>query len=261
MRSWVADELKVGADPLGLDVHQDYGFDVPSNPERAAWWMPAPHAARLLAAGAPVKLLSPRADLLSLLPERFLGRSVQTCTLEEAGFTRPGWFKAADVKNDDLPAAFYEPDVFLTAARRILEPSSMVQFTETTLDILVEYRFYVNHGEVTTGSAYLSEGVTYYDGLVTSEGFTRCEDFARDVLGFLQAESLAPLSFVIDVALPPSGPVVLEFNPSWCAGFYGADVTEVVKALVTAADPSNLEHIWVPDAYYQARANRMRPLR
>lgn len=259
-RRWVADELRAGA-PEGLEVVHDLGFDVPGGDlARAAWWTPAAHAARLVRAGVTLRLATPRADLLSLLPEELTGRSVLTCTQGEVrsslaarGWTR-GWAKPADAKVDTLPARHYADLTGFVEDSSVLPASALVQISPTTLEVVTEFRVTMVDRTAVAVSPYVHRGQLWEEGLSAPGSH----------LAVATAEAAAaelddvPTAMVLDVALTPSGPALLEANPVWCAAFYGADVPAVVHALLAASSVSN--DPWVPDAFNAVRAQRQRVL-
>jgi hypothetical protein len=259
-RRWVADELRAGA-PRGLEVVHDLGFDVPGGDlARTAWWTPGGHAARLAHAGVPLRLAAPSADLLSVLPPELTGREVLTGTLselsaglEERGW-RSGWAKVADAKVEALESAWYDDLAGFLRAARDLPPGVVLQVSPTRLEVTTEFRVTMVGTSAVAVSPYVHLGQLWEEGM-SAPGAADAAALAEEAATGLDE---APSSMVLDIALTPSGPVVLEANPVWCAAFYGADTSAVVEALVVASAQSN--PLWVPDAFNASRAARQRPL-
>lgn len=260
MRHWIADELRSAAATRGLETIADYGLDAPLSESSCVWWMPASHAARLMRAGVSLTLTSPPSNFLSALPLEFSGRKVETSFLKDAKFEGSGWAKAVDIKHDSLPAKHYRDlSSFLRDAQAILPETSLVQMSKRTLDIRVEYRFFIVDGQVASFSPYLAGDLTFYDGLTDDGTGLKMLPFVTEALIAAKEAGVLCPSFTLDVADTSEGFCVLEANPSWCSAFYGADTLGVVDALVAAARPQN-DFAWRPDPFYQRQAERLRPL-
>lgn len=252
-RTWVFKELEEAALKKSLKCVQDYGFDLPPSEEKAFFWMPAPYASKLYTVGRVKSLTSPPANLLSKLPEKFTGRKVSTLKLKDFNLQGSGFCKPSDVKTDMLPAAFYDDvDVFKLKASEILLPDSSVQVSDKRFNIIIEYRFYVVNGEVVTGSPYLAGGVTYYDGLKDTTFKKEAFSKAQEVASYIKHNKLSSNAYVLDIMVTSEGCFVLEFNPVWCSGFYGCDLTSVINALIVSF--SGGDFLWEPDPFYIQRA-------
>jgi hypothetical protein len=117
-RSWVANEM---AQNVRHPVRHSFGLDVPADIDRAGWWMPAEHAARLVHQGVPLTLTAPGPDWLSRPSLRPFERTVRTFTVGDwpkQNVVEPGFSKPAEAKIESLPAAFRTPDEFTQALRQ-----------------------------------------------------------------------------------------------------------------------------------------------
>jgi hypothetical protein len=103
-----------------------------------------------------------------------------------------------------------------------LTPETLV-LSATPKPILKEFRFFVVDGQIITGSLYK---VGAY-----AQTSSHCDDkavvFAEKAIQVWQPDR----AFVIDIALTPVGPKVIEINCLTSAGFYEADVDRLVDAL------------------------------
>jgi hypothetical protein len=146
--------------------------------------------------------------------------------LEEDMFVRP----SGDGKN--FTGQVFSPSVFNSWRELVRENigSSFGTVTEDTpvlvappVDILAEYRFFVVDKAVITGSQYQWLGrkaeSSYIPGLVS--------DYAYDMVQRWQPDR----GYVIDIALTPTGPRVIEFNNLNAAGWYHSDVSKLIQAV------------------------------
>lgn len=277
-RNWVADELAQATD---VDVSRSFGLDLPFDLCPNGWWMPAAHAARLFRQDVPMKLTAPGPDWLSQpLLSNLIGRTVLSFranatpveVLESAG----GWCKPAEAKIEGFDADWRTPEQL----EQVLESQSIpgntfLQWTNTLLDLSVEYRAYVLGGAVVTMSPYLHLGQTYYD----MDGDTLAALVARPGPAWAQApeawrfasgvaKGLAhhqPSAYCLDVGYDrKSGSwVVVEANPAWCSAWYGCDIDAVAATIIRACNPTPREFTewaWAPDAYFVERASMARLL-
>jgi hypothetical protein len=90
--------------------------------------------------------------------------------------------------------------------------------------ILSEYRFFVVDRQIVTGSIYRLGGRATFQAHVIDEGIMA---FAQQIVIRWQPAT----AFVLDVALTPDGPKVVEINCINSAGFYRCDVAKLVAAL------------------------------
>lgn len=89
--------------------------------------------------------------------------------------------------------------------------------------ILREYRFFIIDRQVITGSLYKSGFYFQTSG--------DCDELAQS-LAEAAAQTWQPdRAFVMDIALTPKGPKVIEINCLNAAGFYQANVDRLVEAL------------------------------
>lgn len=270
--SWISQDFRSSLDPDTWDVIKNYGFDLPSKLgkyEKVVWWMNAQHAARVRRALPSAYFMSPGAKWLSGVPRSLTKRQIRTETLEEFWKAPPAfdriWAKPAEAKIEDFPADWYSPDEVIALGDDLSLPAgSFVQWTDTKLDIDWEHRFYVLNGQVVTGSPYLVDGVTYWDGYEDprySSRFEEAEAFASRAVTVLGDNQ--PSAYTLDVGYDSTvGWLVIEGNPAWCSGVYGADPEKVIDVLErSCSDDGKPEFEWVPDAYLQRIADRKRLLR
>lgn len=250
-RNWQRDEL-AAAD--GWQVEHSFGFDVPHNSESVnAWWLPQAQAVQLMNALShhrltPIKITAPSPNLLETLPMKFLGRKTETLTVNEAVSTLIPWpelwWKMSTAKHDKFPAQPRSHDQFLEDIKNAeLPQNSILQWSEELPPILSEHRFFIRKERrgfiIAAHSGYLKQGTTVYDGATFTEEETQQ---AYDLVEELLEEDLQlPPSFVVDVAVTSTDAYVLEFNPSWCSGWYNADVTEVLKTVERGFSPTAAE--------------------
>lgn len=252
MANWVSEEVREGLDAHDFKVIKDYGFDILLPFEDIyAWWMPAAHAARVVRAMPELKLIAPGSDWLTTIPEHLTCRKISILTLQELlsePFTGKLWVKPAEAKIEPFPALFYSYDELQNIANMSsLEATMNVQYTKTFIPFNWEHRFYVLQGKVTTGSPYLVDGVTFNDG-VPWDGYEDALKYAQYAVGEL-AENQPP-AYVLDIGLDEiTGKwAVIEANPAWCSGFYGADMNNVILCIHESMK-HDAEWQWIPDPH------------
>lgn len=276
MRHWVANDLRVGAAGR-FPVLADMGLDVPVVEGSVAWWAPAEHVARLAVAGVHLDLAAPGPRWLADLDVSLTGRVVWAGRLADiADAPRSGWAKPAEAKVEALPARWWDAiaDFAEAAAAAGVSGDAWVQVCPTDLDIVEEHRCFVAYGHVVASSPYLlADGSTYEPGWEDREDLatSAARTFATEVVAALGDNQ--PVAYTLDVARSASGRfVVLEGNPAWCSGFYGAALDAVVDAVVASSwTPQVASDVpvgerctsrhgrfaWVPDAVLVQRAARL----
>lgn len=266
---WVADDFEQATQELNYALVRDYGFDVPEtlgNYEKVAWWMNAQHAARLQRVGVATELTAPGSTWLSTVPHELTKRVIRSATISEfleLGVDGSVWVKPAEAKIDGFEAAYRtSADVCNLVDTLKIPTDSDVQWTDSLLSINHECRFYVLDGEVTTGSPYLVDGITYYDGASDRE-LKNADAFAREAVKILGDNQ--PQAYTLDVGFDEKSNewLVIEGNPAWCSGIYGADPAKVIKVIEKACytNTQNETFLWKPDSYLWNLAQRKVPLK
>jgi hypothetical protein len=260
-QSWQVQEL---SSATGWTVDHSFGLDVPSYDKNDAWWMPQAQAVQLLRAIRhydlpPVRFTAPTPDLLDTLPFSFTGRKVETLTADDALSTLIEWpdlwWKLATAKHEGFIAQERTHDEMVDAVYAAdLPDETLLQHSTALPEIISEYRYFITSFNgihtIAAHSGYLRNGVTVYDGAVFVE---EEEAQATNVIHKLLDEDSGiklPPSFVVDIAVTVEGAFVLEFNPSWCSGWYNADVTGVMETIQRGFQASKAEmRAWkyVPD--------------
>lgn len=267
--SWVATDFEPCIDSSQWKLIRDYGFDVPENLnayEGVAWWMNAQHAARLQRVGVAKSLTAPGSGWLSSVPESLTGRKIYSSDLLEFlswPSTYQCWVKPAEAKIDGFEAGWRSvADVWRISSELNIPADSSVQWTESLLDLNHEYRFYVLNGEIQTGSQYLVDGITFYDGADGSKmGEARAfADYATRVLGDNQ-----PAAYTLDVGFDNISQrwILIEGNPAWCSGIYGSNPAKALTVIEHSCHMTllNEKFKWIPDAYLKGIADRKIALR
>ena len=193
----------------------------------------AEHAAAELG----LQLLRPADDVLVRLEPEFTKRTVQFFQAKD--FQRPStpaFIKPADQKL--FVANVYQPDEPIVGLESLqshdpILVSEVVRFTR-------EYRFFVAHREVKTGSVYW-DGTRVPDVPVGYEGegdqhWAGALQLAQTVCSKTRVD--LPSSFALDVGLLESGEwAVIELNPTWTSGIYGCSPEQVLKCLESSQKP------------------------
>lgn len=264
--SWVASDFEPFMDSTEWKLIRDYGFDIPDSLDdysSVAWWMNAQHAARLQRAGIANGLIAPGPNWLPGIPESLTGRRIYSAGIADFLSLPSGyqcWVKPSEAKIDGFEAGWrtVAETSNIVASLRIPVDSS-VQWTESLLKINHEHRFYVIDGEILTGSAYLVDGVTYYDGAVSSRT-SEAHEFANHAVSELGENQ--PAAYTLDVGFDEINKkwILIEGNPAWCSGIYGSEPILALKAIERSCQGvlSNKDDgfIWVPDAYLKMVAER-----
>lgn len=103
-----------------------------------------------------------------------------------------------------------------------LTPETLV-LSATPKVILSEFRFFIVDGQVITGSTYKVGLYPHY----SPEYDESAKAFAEQAAQVWQPDR----AFVLDIALTPAGPKIIEINCLTSSGFYEADVDSLVEAL------------------------------
>ena len=103
-----------------------------------------------------------------------------------------------------------------------LTPETLV-LSATPKVILSEVRFFIVDGQVITGSTYKVGLYPHY----SPEYHETARAFAEAAARLWQPDQ----AFVLDIALTPDGPKIIEINCLTSSGFYEADVDSLVEAL------------------------------
>lgn len=186
-----------------------------------------------------LELLRPAHDLLPRLEPESIRRQIGFATA--ATFERPdepAFIKPADQKL--FAAGIYAPSDPIPGLEH-LAPEDPILISEPVV-FTREYRFFVRHERIATGSIYLA-------GDEIPEVAIGCggdgDPVWNDAWGFAQrvcdrTDGEAPWSFVIDVGLLDFGVwAVVEFNPTWASGIYGSDPAAVLDCLEYSQVPTH----------------------
>lgn len=264
--NWIAQDF-IEAKLSGWEVVADKGFDLPviSPSPDVAWWMPTEHAVKLRYSGLDIPFIAPGSSWLSSIPQSLTKRSVVTETVQEvlqrdfSSFNKGKiWIKPAEFKHQDFFAGLYSKDGI---AEFNLPEDAYLQWTDTVFNLTEEHRFYIVDGQVKTGSEYLVDGVTYYDGAKSArkQEALNFAVYAVDKLGRNQ-----PPAYTLDIAYDTltESWLILEGNPMFSSAIYGSDPKIVAECLLRCANPLAVDSkwLWIPDSFLMKKYARMRPL-
>lgn len=229
----------------------------------SCFWMSGGYAARMKRAGLAPHLVAPGQKWLSTIDQSLLGRKVVTdSTVKFKNLDLPEnskiFVKPAEAKIDSLKAAIYTfKEVIEILEKESIPQETLLQWTEDIIPLNYEHRFFVANKKVYTGSPYLIDGEVYTSKMISpvyNEAFEAAESFLQE-LGDNQ-----PPAFTLDVALRDDTKdwVIVEANPAWSSGPYGADPSKILEVLEVACNAGNLEEnkkwLWVPAKYLVERA-------
>jgi hypothetical protein len=267
--NWIVQDF-IDAKIADIEIIGDRGFDLPTVKPSAevAWWMPTEHAVKLRYSDFSIPFIAPGSHWLPTVPQALTGRIIQSATVEEtlsenSYFSQNDsgklWIKPAEFKHQEFFAGLYTKE---ETSSFNLPPDASLQWTSTILDISEEHRFYIMDHQVITGSEYLVDNVTYYDGAISSNK-GEAWDFATTAVKQLGANQ--PPAYTLDVAFDRISQswVVLEGNPAFSSAIYGSDPEKVIEVLLRCANPvpEDSPWLWEPDPYLMKKYAHMRPLR
>lgn len=121
---------------------------------------------------------------------------------------------------DEWPSV--RENLLLNSEWSSVTPESKIQVANPK-NITQEVRFWVVGGKIVTQSTYRRGCFLVYDNVVDQDAI----DFAQEMVNLFQLAE----SFVIDLALTPSGWKIIECGSVSCAGFYDADMQKIIMAL------------------------------
>lgn len=249
-KNWLAEQFA----PLG--AVQDFGFDIdPGTARETLWWAPGAWVASAYAAGVTLPLMSCGPRWLDGLPEKYTGRAVATLTVEQAIRLAPNFdekferfVKLPEAKLDRFPARLHEVNRHWgdTLGQYQLPPDALIQL-QMPMDFVVEARFWIAHGEITTTSPYRfgptvwgEPGFSGAPEYLPGDG-TAMRKLALEVIANVET----PPGFVLDVGVTTDNEAwVVEANASWSSGPYDGDPAGILKSIEAAHDFTGAHPEW-----------------
>jgi hypothetical protein len=204
-----------------------------------SYWMAGGYAARLQRAGLAPNLVAPGQHWLSEvseLDETLTRRKIFTTKITELPTGALLFAKPAEAKIESIPAGKYFTDHLLEICKNERVPAdTLFQWTETLLNLNHEHRFFISDGQIRTGSPYLIDDVVYTSEMI-SPYFGAAYDAAENFLRILESNNLLPPALTLDVARDEdSGEwLIIEANPAWSSGPYGASPSRILEVLERA---------------------------
>ena len=177
-----------------------------------------------------VKFPAPPEDWLLHLPAELVHRKIMAMPLSEARLLEDRWFiKPADYKT-------FKAGVFPNGAALPSEeeaPGKDLTLISEVVHWESEFRFFMRAGKAVAGSVYFRNGETAeVEGSwpSTAEEFQHAKDIAEQA--FAATVDRLPETVVIDTGyIRGKGWAVIEANPAWGSGLYGADPNLVLEVL------------------------------
>lgn len=195
-----------------------------------------PRFAARVAAVLGTGLLEPVDDWMCRLPQRHLGRRVETCTLGDVHAERlPAFVKQP--RDEDLPAQVYARLEDLPSSADV--PRSTPVLVSDVVSFAAEYRLLVLDGEVLDGSRYRQGTRAGIAPLGSDPLAADVRTYARDLLD--EHATDLPSAVVLDVGrLTGDGDlVVVEANMAWYSDIYACDAGAALDVVRRAAGPAH----------------------
>lgn len=124
----------------------------------------------------------------------------------------------------------FERDNFcfwLEEVKKINDPETLSPDTSiivsNVVDIDCEFRLFVIDGEIMTGSLYKTKNQVIYSPYIDKEALV----YAKEMLEKWQPDR----AFVLDIALTPKGPKIIEINNINSSGFYASDIPKIIESI------------------------------
>lgn len=207
-------------------------------------------------------LIEPTFDLLSRLPKALTLREVAFMSLGDAQKLQDRVFvKPADCTNKAFDAGVCEAGKYIRCSSNIASETPVLVSEPVQWD--VEYRVIVLERQVITFSPYIRGGWLARD---QNDQWPYPEEEATEVLsicGKLLDDISIPLppAFTLDVGrIENQGWAVIEFNPVWCSGLLGCDLSKMLPVFrrvclhrdeLTSADSN-----WIIDRVNRVKTKR-----
>lgn len=224
-------KLRKAAETLGWDIWRFSAQNFPHalNNQKITIYCET-SIAEFVAEKLQLTLLSPDDQILAELPFEFVKREIV--------FTRTAQFQPATVKKFIKPADYkyfsagvYEPGETIPGFQSLYPDDPLL--ISDVVEFVDEYRLFVLDNQVITASTYMLNKEFVGDrsqGLALNEKSIR---FAERVIQHIKDRM--PKSYVLDIGKLSTGEyAVIEFNPSWGSGIYGADPTLALKVIKNA---------------------------
>lgn len=260
MKNWIVEELAAVALADGLQVYTSKGLYIPQigPDEKVFWWIPTLEAAEFKLNKLVLPLMSAGPRWLSNIPEKLTKRPIWSGPLSEASSApNRGWAKVSEAKIFNMEARWCDDtgEFFKLARSMGAQPGTEFQVSPIRLYLEEEFRFFVLHNKVLTGSAYLVNGIAYDPDKMPTPKYTKeALAFAQDSVDEIDANQ--PPAYTLGVALDKYlGWLVLESNPIWSSAYYGSDLTLFYTALKYSIDLefTNKKWHWAPDPWLNYR--------
>jgi ATP-grasp domain, R2K clade family 2 len=182
-----------------------------------------------LAAELKVNLAIPSDTLLTKLPFNYVKRNIEFTTYKNFKYPyKMKFIKPADYKY--FPAGIYKTGDNIPGFSHLQDDDPLL--ISDVVKFVDEYRLFIMNGKIKTGSAYVID-TQFIENQISEDLPNELLEFASDAIKSL--ERLTPNSYVLDVGKLDTGEyAVIEFNPTWASGIYGADATKVLECLESA---------------------------
>lgn len=227
-----------------------------------SYWLAGGYAARLHRIGLARNFAAPGQNWLtevSEADEELTLRHISTTPISELPGRVKLFAKPAEAKIDSIPAGVYlASDLRKICKQHAIPENTLFQWTRTILNMNHEHRFFVSDGEVRAGSVYLRNGITYYPGIESSQSDDALEA-AEDFIDALDQLDLLPPALTLDVARDEDTGqwLIVEANPAWSSGPYGANRADMIEVLERACNLKATDDprwIWKPADYLVQQA-------
>jgi hypothetical protein len=184
-------------------------------------------------------LLEVPSNWLMKLPKEYLNREIEFATLAEARkITEPRFIKPAEGKF--FAAKVYQNEDELPPKGSQAE--GMPVYIAEPIHWLREFRCFILEGQLETFSIYSRNGEIAKtkddEWLMSSDEQDAVENFCKQFLG--DSGIAMPPAFVLDIGeIEGRGWAVIEANPVWASGIYGAEPAKILPLLKRSCIPAD----------------------
>lgn len=252
---WMAERFTAGLNGRHMFLSYAHEFPKLEEYESTSMWLAGGYAARLHRIGLADKLVAPGQDWLSTVDPSLTGRHIVTQPLSDMPYDTQLFAKPAEAKIDAITAGLYtRTQIDAIYEREKIPAHTLLQWTDTIMQMNHEHRFFVAHHEVLTGSPYLIDGQVY-NGILESPRFEEALAFAE--LAVKEVGDNQPSAYTLDVGFDEKSEqwIIIEANPAWSSGIYGNNPAIVLDVLDIACNGTDTRWQWKPADYLLALAD------